>query len=173
MSLNVCCRGIRIASRAVRQVEHHSSVDLPAFLCPALLGTQQHRGLSQQRRKLHTTPETSSSIRDPISLESLPIKRTAKSVKEAAAVAKLPPQCPGCGAITQTIEKDEPGFYNLKRQTIRHFLEDTSVGGASEKENAVIEESLKLAAEFNPELAASIRMELAPKEPSKYRIRSI
>ena len=39
-----------------------------------------------------------------------------------ALIAALPPQCPGCGALTQTVNESAAGFYNLTRQAVRAFL---------------------------------------------------
>ncbi|RKF57455.1 putative p-loop containing nucleoside triphosphate hydrolase [Golovinomyces cichoracearum] len=38
------------------------------------------------------------------------------------ALGKLPRQCPGCGAPSQIINKQGPGFYDLRRHAIRKYL---------------------------------------------------
>lgn len=38
------------------------------------------------------------------------------------ALEKLPRQCPGCGAPSQIINKQGPGFYDLRRHAIRKYL---------------------------------------------------
>jgi hypothetical protein len=34
----------------------------------------------------------------------------------------LPVCCPGCGAFSQTVEPDEPGYYNTSRKQTRKLL---------------------------------------------------
>lgn len=47
----------------------------------------------------------------------------------------LPVSCPGCGALTQWIESNEPGFYDTGRRTVKDFLRDVAPPAA--QENAV------------------------------------
>jgi hypothetical protein len=59
-------------------------------------------------RRLHTGPET------------------IQVSKSHSASALLPVSCPGCGALTQWVEPDEPGFYTISRRSIKSFLRDAS-----------------------------------------------
>ncbi|KAJ5659810.1 hypothetical protein N7507_006261 [Penicillium longicatenatum] len=63
-----------------------------------------------------------------------PIQRKEVTAEELAEV--LPVCCPGCGAFTQTIEPDEPGYYGGNRKQTRKLI--ASHKGAADKENAVI-----------------------------------
>jgi hypothetical protein len=157
------CRGsARLAYRAVKQVEQISYVDLPAFLCPALLRVPCAHWPLQQRRTLHTAQEQTTIPKLEPTSEPLPVPKSAAAAREAISLAKLSPQCPGCGALTQTTEKDSPGYFNLKRKTVKDFLEVKTEGTQQKREDAIIEQSLKLAAEFDPELA-SLQAQFAPK----------
>ena len=37
-------------------------------------------------------------------------------------LSKLPILCPGCGAFTQTISPEQPGFYGTNRKSVRAFI---------------------------------------------------
>jgi genetic interactor of prohibitins 3, mitochondrial len=132
------CASIRIAQRAVRKIELPVA-DLPAFLCPGILSIRprptrstsikQPRPFQQvsQRRLLSTAPSTDIESRQP-SL-SLPLER-------------LPQQCPGCGALSQFVDVDEPGFYTLTRKNVREYLGVESAPNVS-VEDAIVKAALK------------------------------
>lgn len=142
--------------RAVRQVES-PCVEIPAFLCPALLGASSSTSkCSHPRRKLHSISQQTTM--EPLEVPEV-VKATAKETHLAARTAKLPPQCFGCGALTQTVEEEEPGFFNLKRKTVREYLEDRGKEREFEEEDEIVERALKLAAEQDPELAKSLKMD--------------
>lgn len=46
-----------------------------------------------------------------------PVQTTVDAVTEV-----LPVCCPGCGAFSQTVEPDEPGYYNTSRKQTRKLL---------------------------------------------------
>ena len=35
---------------------------------------------------------------------------------------RLPRSCPGCGAFTQSVDPDQPGFYNTNRKSVKAFI---------------------------------------------------
>lgn len=41
--------------------------------------------------------------------------------------------CPGCGALAQTIEQGEPGYYSLKRKTVSSFVKQDIADEGSEE----------------------------------------
>lgn len=54
----------------------------------------------------------------------------------------LPACCPGCGAFSQTIEPNEPGYYSESRKQIRKLLatkRDTIAAQYKETQNASVE----------------------------------
>jgi hypothetical protein len=128
---------IRLVRRAVRQVGM-PVVDLPVFLCPQILRVpafqsqgprrpRQHRFQSSQRR--HITSITSTSV-------------AASPKVLAPLLEKLPQQCPGCGALSQTADHNAPGFFTPTRKSIRKYLE----GGSSSRKSAE-DEIVKVALE--------------------------
>lgn len=110
--------------------------ELPGYLCPALglSATRSHHSPGQvplifpsrQRRCLHV--ESTGVDPDP---------RLEPSPDEALAAKKLPLQCHGCGAFTQTSQPDQAGFYDLNRKAVRKFL---GLGEQSENSEKVLEE---------------------------------
>jgi hypothetical protein len=49
----------------------------------------------------------------------------------------LPQQCPGCGALSQTVDQDQPGFYTRSRKTVRNYLQKKSFSKDSEEDDIV------------------------------------
>jgi hypothetical protein len=70
----------------------------------------------------------------PRTFSTTPIQRKEVTAEELAEV--LPVCCPGCGAFTQTIEPDEPGYYGGNRKQTRKLI--ASHKGAVDKEKSVI-----------------------------------
>jgi hypothetical protein len=54
----------------------------------------------------------------------------------------LPQQCAGCGALSQTVDKEAPGFYTPTRKSIRQYL-----GGSSSPKKSEEDEIVKAALE--------------------------
>lgn len=140
-------RGARIAHRAAGEVEL-SLVDLPAFLCPGLVRICRSQPLSFQRQKLHSSPEQTNSHSSSRFLSS---SRAIKPLRVLASNGRLPPQCAGCGALSQTADANEPGFFDLKRRSVKEYLTGKADEGRS-SEDAILEEALKKTAETNPKL---------------------
>lgn len=137
-----CATTIRIVRRAIVKSDLPIA-DLPAFLCPGLLNirpsprarnyatkhqNQQFQGLALSQQRGITT--TSSSSND------LPASPPARALE------KLPRQCPGCGAYSQFVDKEEAGFYTLTRKTIKDFL-GTSLTRDKSAEDAIVEAALR------------------------------
>ena len=151
--------GARLVTRAIKQVET-PLVELPLFLCPALLGAtrSQSSPFPFQRRKLHTTPSQA------IISESNP-SQTPDQAKRLG--ARLPLQCAGCGALSQTVDNDEPGFYNLKRKTVKEYIAGTSGKSADleiQDEDRIIQQSLENASStVDPKLLKQLAFTLPTK----------
>lgn len=77
-------------------------------------------------RRLHTPPET-------------PIENLQESKLQKLATKFLPISCPGCGAFTQWVDSDQPGFYSTGRNHVKKFLRD--VAPPSTQSNGVESES--------------------------------
>ena len=145
--------GKRLARRALSQIGA-PHIDLPAFLCPGLITYPRNRltyTISLHQRKLHT-------IRNETSFS--PPKPAENSTRTTATgspslLSRLPPQCSGCGALTQTIDKDEPGYFDVNRKSIKQFLAGTSHDYASQSDK-VVEQAIQRAAENDSELARQL-----------------
>ncbi|KAG9248187.1 hypothetical protein BJ878DRAFT_413309 [Calycina marina] len=146
--------GIRLVSRVFKQAEA-SVFDLPLFLCPALLSiSHKHPArFSVQRRKLHSSPEL-------LATSSSSTPYTPNQTKKLP--AKLPLQCAGCGALSQTVDKEEPGFYNLRRKTVRDYVEGKAVqaGDLGTEEYRIIQKSLENASALDPNLLEQLAFDL-------------
>jgi genetic interactor of prohibitins 3, mitochondrial len=113
-------KGVRLAGRVVRQCGVPVA-DLPVFLCPGLLRfpsvqpnrrPQESRRTPYQAQQIHITSIASKS------------SGTLPAVL-APLLERLPQQCAGCGALSQTVDKEAPGFYTPTRKSIRQYLEGT------------------------------------------------
>ncbi|KAG0646121.1 Genetic interactor of prohibitin [Hyphodiscus hymeniophilus] len=120
--------GIKLVRRVARQVDIPTAT-LPAFLCPAVLHPAPFSTTYlQSRRHLHTTPHVGPE-------QNFLTSRPLASVLEPNLISKLPVQCPGCGAFSQVVEKDEPGFYTLSRKSVKpYFQKDPTTKGTREQE---------------------------------------
>jgi hypothetical protein len=124
---------VRLARRIARQVAIPVA-DLPTFLCPGILRithlqpSQHSPKLAQslprapQRRQI-----TSNTFNGPISLSTGP----------GPLLESLPQQCPGCGALSQTVDQDQPGFYTRSRKAVRNYLQNKSFPKSSEEDDIV------------------------------------
>jgi hypothetical protein len=104
-----------------RLLDTSTSPVLP-FLCPALLIRSSTTATCKKaprvkqaprqllpKRHLHTSTEEKSTPASP-QISSTPIARA------------LPTTCPGCGALSQTIESNEAGYYSTNRGAVKAFL---------------------------------------------------
>ena len=89
-----------------------SSSSTPLFLCASLASwTSIGRGL-QRRRSNHYGRQ--------LHLDA--IATPSHSRLKPSQLSKLPILCPGCGAFTQTISPEQPGFYGTNRKSVRAFM---------------------------------------------------
>jgi genetic interactor of prohibitins 3, mitochondrial len=118
---------LRLAVRVVRQVAIPVA-DLPVFLCPGIrfppLPPTQWPN-EQQLRRFQKSQQ-----RYITSATSNPVAASPKVL--APLLVKLPQQCPGCGALSQTADQDAAGFYTPTRKSIRKYVE----GGSSSRKSA-------------------------------------
>ena len=139
--MSLCSAGVRVARRAVRKVETPIA-DIPTFLCPGILraGAHQKNNLilkpqffkeHSQRRRFGTPTRSDVDISQRASKFSL---------------GKLPRQCPGCGAFSQAVDKQEPGFYTTTRKSVKSYLGDT-ISQYESVEDVVIKAALENARE--------------------------
>lgn len=151
--MSICSAGVRTIRRSVAKLDSPVA-ELPAFLCPILLRTAHTRPRANQ----HNVEKSSRSPR---------LKQTRclstnveNSIKELgvspAALAKLPRQCPGCGAHTQFVDKGEAGYYTLKKASTRAYLDDDV-----SREQEIIAAALKNAGDAAKGFSVAKRKEMS------------
>lgn len=135
-------------SRLLRRflnIDHGVSVTstLPLYLCPAAARacssvsrpgqaakttTSHHQLLPlRQTRNLHAE---SAVVQENISIQPRPVR-------------KLPVQCAGCGALSQTAVPDEPGHFGLDRKAVRAYLGLLEEEPRRRTEDDVVQEALR------------------------------
>ncbi|KAI9741265.1 MAG: hypothetical protein M1834_002981 [Cirrosporium novae-zelandiae] len=94
-----------------------------------------------------------------VRLEDATINPNDNSLPEASVptipLRLLPRSCPGCGAITQWIDKDEPGFYDLNRKSVRTYvaaLRNQDAARHVEEKNTDAQDTPVLEAQLDPGL---------------------
>lgn len=119
------------STRVARQIVRH--FEIPEFLCPILRNRSTfQRELPSCRHQILRSPR-----------QRFVHAETSTSNEKSAVVnayngqRKLPQQCPGCGAFSQTIGKEEPGFYSLSRKSVKEYLGDRQAQKASEEEEII------------------------------------
>lgn len=129
---------IRLAGKVVRQVGIPVA-DLPVFLCPGIL---RFPSPSTAPQPVEHRPHRfrASQQRNITAFTSVPSAASPKIL--APLLEKLPQQCPGCGALSQTADQEAPGFYTPTRKSIRIYLE-----GGSSSRNSAEDEIVKAALE--------------------------
>jgi genetic interactor of prohibitins 3, mitochondrial len=103
-------------------------VELPVFLCPALARPAVRKTQFQSQYTLSNYASQQSARQFQTVSHSLPKESHKKSIQNSI---RLPRQCAGCGAFSQTSDNGEPGFYSLSRRSVKEFLVP-----APESENA-------------------------------------
>ncbi|KAG9232291.1 hypothetical protein BJ875DRAFT_89508 [Amylocarpus encephaloides] len=144
--------------------------DIPVFLCPGLLRTRYNStsracSKSTPSPRRHTASQAALlAVGTPRALESQP-----KSTKdyEFLAQSNLPQQCPGCGALSQTILKDEAGYYNIGRKSVKHFVVVGGVSEAVSPERTVIQAALENAKALTNGAVDLSSLETLPTVPKK------
>ncbi|KZL77539.1 DUF974 domain containing protein [Colletotrichum tofieldiae] len=122
--------------------------EVPVYLCPSLSAAsarhsfapaaQAHRKLPyRQRRCVHVEASTTS--------ETPPPPPTTEPTQQLP-TKKLPLQCSGCGALTQTTDAGQAGYYDLSRKAVREFLAPANDKNAEKElreEDKVVDEALQ------------------------------
>lgn len=126
----------KVYSRLLNPLLTASNVQLPVFLCPALLGAKSIL-LSQPRRS------TVAQLQQSRCAHTEAVRERASHQSAAPSdVSLLPLQCAGCGALSQTSEANEPGFFSLTRRMVKDFLARQKSNGKDRGENEVLSASL-------------------------------
>ena len=85
---------------------------IPEFLCPTLASSirsshsGRRRNVRIQKRQFHV--ET--------------VVAPTCDLPTPSQLLELPKSCPGCGAFTQIVSPDQPGFYSTNRKSVKAFI---------------------------------------------------
>jgi genetic interactor of prohibitins 3, mitochondrial len=112
----------RWLSNALRTTDRSHSLELPVFLCPTL--ASHHSRLDVFRGKVPTVPSPWRAPSRSLHVQTDAPTATATLDHEHALkpVRKLPGQCTGCGALSQTAQPDLPGYFDLGRKAVRRYI---------------------------------------------------
>lgn len=134
-----------LSRRALNPLLSFDSVRLPVFLCPAVLRAThtfdysqpcrtgrllKQRGCATQLRKLHVEKEAS-------------VENTNDVVSTLDIIGRLPLQCPGCGAFSQTFEAGEAGFYTTTRRIVAEFIDSAVESNNISEEDSIVRQALE------------------------------
>lgn len=131
--------------RSALNIEHSNNSTashLPLFLCPAAArssatlsqsGASRVAALSAQRRpllslnqrcRLHTEAKEADQAKENNETEQTnhATEPSQDVAPKPSPVRKLPAQCHGCGALSQTAVPNEPGYYDLNRKAVKTYL---------------------------------------------------
>ena len=94
----------------------------PGFLCP-IIETAVHK----PQRRAFSCLSNRSQLKNPptFSLETPP----TASIPTPSRSPLLPSYCPGCGAFAQTQNADQPGFYDVSRQSVSERVSQDARAG--------------------------------------------
>lgn len=104
---------------------------VPLFLCPALAS---YVGIIDPSIKIHAKSSRTRTRQLHIQTG---ISSTNK-LPTPSQLLELPQSCPGCGAFTQLVSPDQPGFYSTSRQSVKAFVahheQASKIGHVAESE---------------------------------------
>ncbi|KAH6656409.1 hypothetical protein BKA67DRAFT_551838 [Truncatella angustata] len=110
-------------STALRTTERSSSLELPVFLCPAIAPSHSRPtvagGHVPSGRLLWRAPVRGLHVQAEASAATTSSGHEARDFKP---VRKLPAQCTGCGALSQTAHPEHPGYYDLGRKVVSRYV---------------------------------------------------
>ncbi|KAF9877769.1 hypothetical protein CkaCkLH20_04904 [Colletotrichum karsti] len=130
--------------------------DVPVYLCPSLSAASTRHTFApadarrklpyRQRRCVHleTTPAPEPALVPEIAAEqALPQSSPTEPLETLA--KRLPTVCSGCGALSQTTEAGQAGYYDLDRKAVRDYISPKQEETEKEarKEDLVVEQALQ------------------------------
>lgn len=117
--------------RLARPITSHSSNPAPPS------SRRQQRNFSSTSRLASESTEPTPESTEPVSEPTDPISESTEAIEST-----LPVCCPGCGAYSQTVDPNEPGYYSKARKLTRKRLAETKrVLEGNEKDNKVQNEN--------------------------------
>jgi hypothetical protein len=141
--MSVCAGGVRVIQQAKCRFRAPVA-ELPLFLCPGWIRVSR-----AQFHHLQPYTTSAQALQPTFTLSRL--QQLMRLQPLESLLTKLPPQCSGCGALSQIVDKDEAGYYNLKRRSVTEYLQGGSALRKSE-EDITVEKSLQAATNIDPEI---------------------
>ncbi|KAK6083591.1 DUF974 domain-containing protein [Seiridium cupressi] len=113
----------RWLSTALRTTERSTSLELPVFLCPTLAGHHSRPDLFRGKAPAGRLPwkAPSRTLHAQTGAPTTPVSSEDHS-QGFKPIRKLPAQCTGCGALSQTSHSNQPGYYDLGRKIVRRYI---------------------------------------------------
>ena len=151
----------RCLARSASKADKLAIFDLPHFLCPTLLQSRSTLVRHTIRRPLRSSSQQAH-LRC-LHIQSVDAPSSAANPPPALV---LPQQCGGCGALSQSSDPTEPGFYTLTRKSVQSHLHNESRTSAQSRK--IEEEALEAAAGTvdSSILDALKSLDVSPRAPS-------
>ncbi|KAI0112265.1 hypothetical protein GGR51DRAFT_508666 [Nemania sp. FL0031] len=126
-------------------------LDIPVFLCP-LIGTTSSSAPRSgalvssrvQSAPWGTTPRRCLHMQADVPTAVTPLSEPPAVL--SAPTKTLPRQCRGCGALSQTSQPNQPGYFDLSRKAVQKYLgadEPSNHRSRSRSEDQIYEDALK------------------------------
>ncbi|OTA97174.1 hypothetical protein M434DRAFT_392127 [Hypoxylon sp. CO27-5] len=136
----------RWLNTALNIAEHPRRVELPLFLCPSINLVSRRQRLSGvasssqvstsrwrvQHRCLHMQAEAPIETSPPLD----------SHIQRNFSIQRLPKQCRGCGALSQSTFPNQPGYFDLSRKAVQNYLRPQAAD-RSRREDKIYEDALK------------------------------
>lgn len=133
--------------RSFLNIDHSGPTpsNLPLYLCPAAAKPCSTLSrASSSRANATTTPRPRLvDLQQTRGLHAEAAESQQDACAEPIPVRKLPGQCHGCGALSQTAVPDQPGYYDLKRKAVRLFLGILKEEPRHRPEDDIVQASLR------------------------------
>ncbi|KAI0009276.1 hypothetical protein F4779DRAFT_582780 [Xylariaceae sp. FL0662B] len=133
---------------ALNIAEHPAKVELPLFLSPSINILSHRRGLSSvasspRFRDLRWRPQGRRCLHMQADSPTATLPDSNQSAHQHLPVHKLPRQCRGCGALSQTVHPNQPGYFDLHRKALQKYLGTGTAADRSRHEDKIYEDALK------------------------------
>lgn len=185
LSLVVECRSMRVVqNRKVFSVITKALSSHPLSLrrrlgpyslrCPFAVDHERLRLLSTPRlfstssRRRHETqpsPTTSQKLTQPYIERSIESVESPKRFEIWTNYRYLPASCPGCGALTQSSESRDPGYYSQTRRVVRRYIKQQKALSLTERAEPLDETDTRAQSEGGSEPDANVAIDSRQTQP--------
>ncbi|KAI0402364.1 hypothetical protein F4802DRAFT_576251 [Xylaria palmicola] len=138
----------RCLNNALNIAERPTRLELPVFLCPSVRTPTRSVAFSRPqrapwattcRRCLHVQADASTTVSP-----ATPVSPPSTSPVTAPLPSRsLPRQCRGCGALSQTSQSNQPGYFSLERRAVREYIGTARSSSRSRSEDKIYEDALR------------------------------